>query len=170
MKPLAKLGYLAAACALLVATFSIIGPRAVRAAVATLVQVANTTEQPVPNLDMNTPGEESFQAFLCTNNAGNGVCPTNGPTASYIVPGETADGRRVRRLVITYASAYCGSAITGPQLITNTSGVFGYFVPVIASSTTAIWNGPFFADPGLPLSVYVGANCSAYLTGYYLTQ
>jgi hypothetical protein len=38
MKPIAKLGYLAAACALLVTTFAIIGPRVVRAAVATLIR------------------------------------------------------------------------------------------------------------------------------------
>ena len=38
MKPLAKLGYLAAACALLVTTFAIIGPRAVRAVAAALIR------------------------------------------------------------------------------------------------------------------------------------
>lgn len=38
MKPIARLGYLAVACALLVTTFAIIGPRAVRAVVATLIR------------------------------------------------------------------------------------------------------------------------------------
>jgi hypothetical protein len=46
MKPLAKLGYLGAACALLITTLSIIGPRAVRAAAAELVQVTNTAANP----------------------------------------------------------------------------------------------------------------------------
>lgn len=38
MKAIAKLGYLAAACALLVTTLAIVGPRAVHAVVATLVR------------------------------------------------------------------------------------------------------------------------------------
>lgn len=51
MKPLVKLSYLAAACAMIVATFAIIGPRTAHALVATLVQVVNT-----PNVNIaNTP-------------------------------------------------------------------------------------------------------------------
>jgi hypothetical protein len=38
MKPFAKLGYLAATCALLVTTFALIGPRAVQAAVTALIR------------------------------------------------------------------------------------------------------------------------------------
>jgi hypothetical protein len=51
---LVKLGFLAAACALLVATFSIIGPKVVKAAVATLVQVVNTSANPVPTQEIAT--------------------------------------------------------------------------------------------------------------------
>jgi hypothetical protein len=60
MKPIAKLGYLAAACALLIATFSIVGPRAVRAAVATLVQVSNTVTNPVPTVATDNPALQPF--------------------------------------------------------------------------------------------------------------
>jgi hypothetical protein len=63
MKVLQKLGFLAAACALLVATFSIIGPRAVRAAVATLVQVVNTTANPVITSRMDDPGRIPYQSI-----------------------------------------------------------------------------------------------------------
>jgi hypothetical protein len=62
MKPLAKLGYLAAACALLATTFSIIGPRAVRAAVATLVQVSNTPASPVPTVATDNPALQPYAA------------------------------------------------------------------------------------------------------------
>lgn len=55
MRHIAKLGYLAAACALLVATFSIIGPRAVQAVAALLVQ------------DVNTPGLQPFHASCTTS-------------------------------------------------------------------------------------------------------
>lgn len=62
MKPLTKLGYLAAACALLVTTFAMIGPRAVRAAVATLVEVSNTTANPIPNKNVDEPARHAWSA------------------------------------------------------------------------------------------------------------
>src|SRR5579871_5616938 len=47
MHPLTRLGYLAAACALLVTTFAIIGPRTVRAVTATLIRdVDNPARHP----------------------------------------------------------------------------------------------------------------------------
>jgi hypothetical protein len=61
MKPLAKLGYLAAACALVVATFTIIGPRAVRAAVATLVQVVNTAAAPAITQDVSRLASQNVE-------------------------------------------------------------------------------------------------------------
>lgn len=60
MKRLAKLGYLAAACALLITTFSIVGPRAVAAAVATLVQVSNSPANPIPTVATDNPALQPF--------------------------------------------------------------------------------------------------------------
>lgn len=54
MKPLAKLGYLAAACAVLVTTFAMIGPRAVQATVAALVRdVDNRDRATIESLSCN---------------------------------------------------------------------------------------------------------------------
>ena len=53
MKPFVRLRYLAAACGLLVTTFTIIGPRAAHAIVATLVQVANTPANPAHTQDVS---------------------------------------------------------------------------------------------------------------------
>jgi hypothetical protein len=71
MKPLARLGYLAAACALLVTTFAIIGPRTAHALVATLVQVVNTNANPVPVV--NAP-------VVLVGNGSADLAPDLGPT------------------------------------------------------------------------------------------
>src|SRR5579862_3075536 len=105
MRPSAKLGYLAAACAVLVATFSIIGPPAVRAAVATLVQVVNTNANPVPNADVNAPGEEVFQSQLCDAPGTFYSCGTT--PSSLVVPASTSDGSAVKRLVLTTVTGTC---------------------------------------------------------------
>jgi hypothetical protein len=65
MKPLAKLGYLGAACALVITAFAIIAPRAARAAVATLVQVANTAATPAINQDVSKLASQNVE-LSCT--------------------------------------------------------------------------------------------------------
>jgi hypothetical protein len=80
MKPFAKLGYLAAACTLLVATFAMIGPRAVRAAVATLVQVSNTTADPIPNSSVDEPARHVWTASCTEASATNFLFCTTPPT------------------------------------------------------------------------------------------
>jgi hypothetical protein len=65
VKLLQKLGFLAAACALLVATFAVIGPQAVHAVVATLVQVSNPAAAPA--LTQNVPTFASQTVTLYTN-------------------------------------------------------------------------------------------------------
>jgi len=69
MKPIVRLGYLAAACALLVTTFAIIGPRTVHAIVATLVQVVNTSANPAITQDIS--GQASQIVTLFINDNGN---------------------------------------------------------------------------------------------------
>jgi hypothetical protein len=61
MKPIAKLGYLGAACALVITTFAILEPRAVGAAVATLVQVANTVATPAINQDVSKLASQNVE-------------------------------------------------------------------------------------------------------------
>jgi hypothetical protein len=58
---LTKIAFVAVSCALVVATFSIIGPRAVKAVVATLVQVVNTQANPVPNQDVDSLARNFYQ-------------------------------------------------------------------------------------------------------------
>src|SRR5580700_1363886 len=58
---------------LVIAAVGIMSPRVAHAVVATMVQVANTTANPVPNQDVDNPARNFFQA---TNSAGgcSGTC------------------------------------------------------------------------------------------------
>jgi hypothetical protein len=80
-------------------------PKAVHAAVATLVEVVNTPANPVPNADVNASGEEPLQAILCAA-VGSSSCV--GTTQStFVVPTTTSDGLTVKRLVLEYVAAAC---------------------------------------------------------------
>jgi hypothetical protein len=91
MKPLARLGYLAAGCALLVTTFTIIGPPTAHALVATLVQIVpgasthvGTTESQLVSLVCNLGAIPSGGGESGTCEA---VDPTGGVSgSSYQVP------------------------------------------------------------------------------------
>ncbi len=83
MKLLARLVYLAAACALLITTFAIIGPHAVRAAVATLVQ------------DRDQEGRNIYQATLNCSDVTN--------PCQIVFPAVPAG----QRLIIKHVSVLC---------------------------------------------------------------
>jgi len=199
MKLLQKLAFLAAACALLVATFSIIGPRAVKAAVATLVQVVNTPASPVPNADVNAPGEEPFQTQLCFS-LGSNVCPTS-PPGDFVVPATTSDGVSIKRLVIEHISARCqtsgnfarlettlftqmnenqvnGAAFPGAiylPLTVSSPGSGGGLnpvssIPVRAYADPGTTVYPFLAYEGLPGGGDVNVQCNYTIVGSYVTH
>ena len=185
MRPIVKLGYLAGACALLVATFSIIGPPAVRAAVATLVQVVNTTANPVPNADVNGPGEEAFQTQLCNASGTFYVCSS--VPSTFTVPVSTSDGASVKRLVLTTVTGYCQqnpptNVLTGAISIVAGGTYLVYSSPLQPNPTDSAYlfsimgPAPLYADPGSSISP--GANvsgggsavCVYNLAGYYVTH
>jgi hypothetical protein len=182
MKPFAKLGYLAAACTLLVATFAMIGPRAVRAAVATLVQVSNTTADPIPNSSVDEPARHVWT----------GTChftATNQNIAYCSVPASSNE-----EVVVQEESYY---AISDP---TNTfalftagvllsSGFGGNFLAFAQSADNGLHQptgsnyfytaaATIYLDPGSQLlcsaetkglnsNVALGGDC--YFSGYYVT-
>jgi hypothetical protein len=131
MKPLAKLGYQAAACALLVATFLIIGPPTVRAAVAALVQVANTRSTPVPNQDVDHPARHPYQQ-TCQGSSSSGPVDCFMP----IVPADT-------EVVIQTVSMLLVGGTTTPQ--------FGLFSAVAGGQSASVYL-PLFVQSG-PASV-----------------
>ena len=124
MRPFEKLGYTAAACALLVLTFSIIGPRAVKAAVATLVQVSNTSANPVPTVELGNPGRIPYRVAQPPYNCDvQPVCLMQFPT----VPAG-------HRLVIQHVSGGLDMIYTPTNvsmtLSTSTTLLSNFFAPV----------------------------------------
>jgi hypothetical protein len=136
---------------------TLVAPKAVHAAVAALVEVANTPANPVPNADVNAPGEEPFQTVLC-NNVGSGSC---GIPNSFVVPATTSDGLSVKRLAIEYVSMNCGNfGVSALQAILTT---FTSANPVNGSAVSVIIPLPLtLPSPGvtgapvasLPMSAY----------------
>jgi hypothetical protein len=189
MKPLAKLGYLAAACALLVTTFAMVDPRAVHAVAAALVQVTNTSANPVPTVD-------STAAFpFATTVISDSITP-----GSFTVPSTTSTGVPVKRLVIETTSIRCdipsGTANFSVDLQTPnpdpTAGGLAafqnYFFPVVAppSGVDNIETPPFVSAPSA-VRIYMnpgavgslglggeftasGADCVLSLSGHLETQ
>ena len=185
MKPFVRLGYLAAFCALLVTTFAIIGPRTAHALVAALVQVVNTPANPVPNADVNAPGEEAFQTRLCGASGTFYSCST--VPSEFVVPASTSDGASVKRLVLTTVTGVCDqnpSTNVMSSLITVVAGGTGlnYFSPLQPSPTDPGYEffimgpAPLYADSGSTISVAAvvsgggSASCVYYLAGYYVTH
>src|SRR5580704_8627668 len=159
----------AGAVALAGTLISLVAPKAVHAAVAALVLVTNTSANPVPNADVNAPGEEPVQTLLCAA-IGNVSCTGSGQPTGFSVPTTTSDGLSVKRLVIEYVSANCtNSGVSQLQAILQTEmdenpvdGVVhdGYInLPLVPSSPSStgepIASLPVlaYADPGKGVSV-----------------
>ena len=98
--------FLAVAGAIAVAAIlgAVVAPKAAHAVAAALVQVTNTTTNPVPSVDVNTPAEEPFQTILCFEFGQYGPCSE---PQSFIAPSTTTDGANVKRLVIQDLSGSC---------------------------------------------------------------
>src|SRR5579863_6448004 len=94
------------AVALVGTLLTLVAPKAVHAAVAALVEVANTSANPVPNADVNAPGEEPFQTLMC-NAVGSMSCSGSEQPSIFSVPTTTSDGLSIKRLVIEYVSVSC---------------------------------------------------------------
>jgi hypothetical protein len=180
-----------AAVALAGTLLTLIAPKAVHAAVAALVEVANTSANPVPNADVNAPGEEPFQTVLC-NNVGSLSC---GVPDSFVVPATTSDGLSVKRLAIEYVSMNCANiGASGLQAIlttfTSANPVNGSAVSVIiplpltpispGTSGVPVASLPMraYADPGSTVvaglggsfSGSAGAVCSFNVIGRLITH
>jgi hypothetical protein len=174
---------------------SLVAPKAVHAAVAALVLVTNTSANPVPNADVNAPGEEPFQTQLCISTDPSNPCVLPG---SFIVPTSTSDGLSIKRLVTEHISASCTESATVTNLLTamnfpmNENQVNGsafngvIYLPLTPAPGTLGGRNPVaslavraYADPGAlvgpsyqdffsPSSGTI--HCSYTVVGYYLTH
>ena len=105
-----------------------IAPKAAHGLVAALVQVANTSANPVPTYDSGT----RFQASLCYGfgsvTAALNACAPDANTNTFKVPTVTSAGAPVKRLVVDNVSGVC-SSFNNPSLFIKTVILTGPFVP-----------------------------------------
>lgn len=169
---------------------AVVAPKAARGIAAALVQVTNTSANPVPNLDVNTPAEEPFETVLCTA-AGvfAGDCPSNEPIG-FVVPSTTTDGATVKRLVIENVSGSCATSGTtvvlgmgidttiGENTVNGLSAV-QTLVPAQGSPGKGAVFGQLarlYADPGAAVGMepFVAGStdliCGADVNGYFVTK
>jgi hypothetical protein len=112
-------------------------PKAAHAIVATLVQVVNTSANPVPTYDSGT----RFEASICYGfgpvSAASNACVPDANTNTFKVPMVTSAGAPVKRLVVDNVSGVC-SSFNNPSLFIKTVILSGQFVPdSVANSETA---------------------------------
>jgi hypothetical protein len=155
-----------------------VAPKAARGLAAALVQVSNTSANPVPTVSADA--NFSYEAFLC-----NGDCPNTLPE-SFSVPSTTTTGVPVKRLVIEDLNASCfggpgGTALEAvvlnvPPSVDN-NGIFaGLAYPFILTN----FNGGesfghavvrIYVDPLATVSFSgTGSTCNVTLTGYLETK
>jgi len=183
--------------ALLIAAFV---PKATHGLAAVLVQVTNSSANPIPLRDVG-PSSEVFVARLCFSYTGTGSLPAICGTlpAGVLVPSTTADGKTVTRLVVEELSGGCetnGSGVvsvgisgnlSSPDNIASGGGVIDVALPpgpLMLGSGTPPFNAQtfgsvvrFYADPAtlVGLSYAVAADvtnsiCYASVIGYLATQ
>ncbi len=150
--------FIALTFVLAAATFAVLTPRAVHAITATLVQVMNTSANPVPTAESSV----RFQAAICTGSGvvstAVGTCPAGQNT--FVVPNITSSGATVKRLVVESVSGICSTygnsnlfiksvLLTSqfvPDSVTNTNTAFTRYVPIEAPTYSYI-NDPSFGPP-----------------------
>jgi hypothetical protein len=157
-----------------------LAPKAAHGIAAALVQVANTSANPVPTVsaDANFP----FEALLC------GDCSSR--PGSFSVPSVTTTGVPVKRLVIEDVNAQCQF----PPTPTPAPGLIVLALPFSADSTNTSEDEPnmfpafnltvgaggayghaivrMYADPlaQVSLAVVSGPGCGVLLTGHLETK
>jgi hypothetical protein len=148
------------------------GPRAAHALAATLVQVTNTPLAPVPNADVNTPGDEPFQTHICASfPTGSFPCASTTPE-SFAVPSITSDGFTVKRLVIENISGFCGvsgeQGITLVQLGFSTSAntVNGLNLALLVPTMTSIGSNTQLFRSTVPTPVYADPESNVYFASF----
>jgi hypothetical protein len=160
--------------ALVLAILSV-APKAAHAVAAALVQVVNTSANPVPNADVNAPFEEPFQASLCY---GTTLCSGS---QFYQIPVTTADNLTIKQAVVTTISGLCvgeSSSLMFPQ-ITSTAGGFVFLPlsPAGQNESVSTVSTKMYFPPQSYIEFNLNNNygggspaCSLSVMGYYLTH
>ena len=172
--------------AVFAATFTMLTPRVVHAITAALVQVVNTSANPVPVTDAGS----RFQAAVCniTGAIANAVTPAFcvGGQSTFVVPTTTSTGATVKQLIVDQVSGFCsnyndpGTLIKAvrlrgaflPDSVPYGNATFTHYIPIVApvySYTNAAGWGPPLAN--VPESDYTYGQTThfAFLAGDTVT-
>jgi hypothetical protein len=121
---------------------ALVAPKAAHGIVATLVQVVNTSANPVPTVMSGTP----FEAALC-HAFGPTVGTSCGAEASdFVVPSMTSTGVSVKRLVVENVSGLCQAENTPliagilfspfvADSVPNSTGAMAHYFPLTLQTT-----------------------------------
>jgi hypothetical protein len=164
--------------ALLIAALA---PKAAHGIAASLVQVANTSANPVPTVAADNPADFPFVGFICTGDCGTRLA------SSFNVPLATSTGVPVKRLVIEDVYVNCFGPTPGgaglAELLVPTpadgSGPQGETAEYLLAMTVADNNGVahaavhIYADPGATITQQgIAGNdiCSMNISGHLVTK
>jgi hypothetical protein len=144
--------------------FAVVAPKAAHAVTAGLVQVVNTSANPVPNRDQDNPAQQPFQFLAQPDTRGTGQ---NQVETDFNVPAG-------KRLVIEYVSAGIAAG-TGRVTVETIAGgnlAAWYFLSQASPpSTRGFFPTTIYADPGTPVRIFVdGTNTQAdvELSGHFV--
>lgn len=164
---------------------AVLAPKTTRGVVAALVQVTNTTSNPVPTLDADNPAYQPASLQIPLASAA---------STSITAPGSLPSGGAYRELVINWVTGVC---FADPPVFTISLGTDGsqlsFFAATGSSGTTITYFGSktsLYASPGSTISLVVlngsgvlidyptetvtshGANASCLINadGYYVAQ
>lgn len=145
-------------------TLSILTPRAAHAVAAALVQVANTSANPIPNRDQDNPAQQPFQVLAQPDTRGSGGTRAE---QDFGVPGG-------KRLVIEYVSAGIAAGTGSIAVETTSAGNLAawYFIDAPSPTfTRGFFPTRIYADPGSLVRVIItGTNTQAdvELSGHFV--
>jgi hypothetical protein len=168
---------------LLALLLAALAPKAARGFAAAMVEVANTSVNPVPNRDVDNSARDTFQASFDASCTGSGILLSS--CSGLLVPSSNGSGQPVSMLVIEFVSGNCPG--TNPLVLFNYSvGDFnshvGFFTGFTASSTSGQFLQSFvqssngfaqqtrlYAAAGTTVAALTTASCNLNVSGYLVT-
>jgi hypothetical protein len=162
--------------------FSLAAPKAVHGLVATLVQVANTAANPVPDKDVDNPGRATLVVAYCDLGSLSGSSGDIYCVLPYTVPATD-------RLVIQQVEAECstpkGNNLVGTNFTVTTNGNPYAHQLLLQNEGASPFNNDafvadqavhFYADPGSTLEVDTfttdltgSTSCQVAISGYLIS-
>jgi hypothetical protein len=132
-----------------------LAPRAARGVAAALVQVTNTSSNPVPVVDSDLVNEpfSTMICALCADIVSGGLPIQGTPPATFVVPSTDSAGNSVKLLVIRYISGACSSPVVGITATVPANAVGGVtqtiaFIPLQELNTVGGTVTTILAPPG----------------------